>query len=148
MLNLEGFVNITLACDGNEAIDIVKQTLENGDNFDLIFMDIQMPNLDGLSATRIIRQTLKYSQPIVALTAFADKSNEADCLDAGMSGFLSKPIRRSLLRKIIYDFCPGALNSNLKNVNSSGKSSNSNRPSNSSSQNSESKLPTTIESDE
>ncbi|OWB62182.1 hypothetical protein B5S32_g3412 [[Candida] boidinii] len=151
MLNLEGFRNITLACDGSEAIDIVRQTLDNGDNFDLIFMDIQMPNLDGLSATRIIRQTLKYSQPIVALTAFADKSNEDDCLDAGMSGFLSKPIRRSLLRKIIYDFCPGAFNSISRNLNNSNKTSNGNNslpPSNSSTQNSDYKLPTTIESDE
>ncbi|GMF26091.1 unnamed protein product [[Candida] boidinii] len=114
-------------------------------------MDIQMPNLDGLSATRIIRQTLKYSQPIVALTAFADKSNEDDCLDAGMSGFLSKPIRRSLLRKIIYDFCPGAFNSISRNLNNSNKTSNGNNslpPSNSSTQNSDYKLPTTIESDE
>ncbi|GMG24910.1 unnamed protein product [Ambrosiozyma monospora] len=69
-------------------------------------MDVQMPKMDGLTATKIIRSKYGYTGPIVALTAFADKSNQDDCLLAGMSGFLSKPIRRNLLKKVILKFCP------------------------------------------
>jgi osomolarity two-component system, sensor histidine kinase SLN1 len=50
-------------------------------------MDIQMPNLDGLQSTRLIRQ-MGYSAPIVALTAFAEESNVKDCYDSGMNHFL------------------------------------------------------------
>ena len=96
---------MTLACDGFEAIDLVKQSQKAGKKFDLILMDVQMPKLDGISATRIIRHQLGYTYPIVALTAFADKSNEDECIEVGMSGFLSKPVRRNLLRKIIKQFC-------------------------------------------
>ncbi|CDK28234.1 unnamed protein product [Kuraishia capsulata CBS 1993] len=106
MLNLEGFTDITLACDGSEAIEILRSVMSEEETFDLIFMDVQMPNIDGLLATKLIRQEMKYEGPIVALTAFADKSNEEDCLEAGMSGFLSKPIRRNQLRKIILELCP------------------------------------------
>ncbi|GMF01340.1 unnamed protein product [Ambrosiozyma monospora] len=130
MLKLEGFTNVTLACDGDDAVQIVKEQLEStstsssspdpssstpdsntntdpaNKEFDLIFMDVQMPKMDGLTATKIIRSKYNYKGPIVALTAFADKSNQDDCLLAGMSGFLSKPIRRNLLKKVILKFCP------------------------------------------
>lgn len=106
MLIFEGVEDITLARDGNDAIEFVRECMDKGE-FDLILMDVQMPHLDGLSATRIIRKDLGYSGPIVALTAFADKSNQDDCLEAGMSGFLSKPIKRSLLRNIISEMCNG-----------------------------------------
>ncbi len=105
MMKLEGYTDVTLACDGFEAIDLVKQSQKAGKKFDLILMDVQMPKLDGISATRIIRYQLGYTYPIVALTAFADKSNEDECIEVGMSGFLSKPVRRNLLRKIIKQFC-------------------------------------------
>jgi two-component system sensor histidine kinase/response regulator len=63
--------------------------------FDLILMDVQMPTMDGLQATRAIRQlasTERNSVPIVALTAFGMKSDRERCLAAGMDGYLSKPI--------------------------------------------------------
>ncbi|ODV95900.1 hypothetical protein PACTADRAFT_49337 [Pachysolen tannophilus NRRL Y-2460] len=109
MLNFEGLKSITLACDGQEAITILQTSLKENDSFDLIFMDVQMPKVDGLAATRIMRNELKYDKPIVALTAFADESNVTKCLDSGMSGFLSKPIRRSQLRKILVELCPDAV---------------------------------------
>ncbi|ODV82833.1 hypothetical protein CANARDRAFT_30550 [[Candida] arabinofermentans NRRL YB-2248] len=130
MLRLEGFTDITLACDGNEAINIVKETQSHGKSFDLIFMDVQMPSIDGLSATKIIRSNLGYIGPIVALTAFADKSNEDDCLNAGMSGFLAKPVRRNILRKIILEYCPIAFNSHGQGHGGSNGSDDSNSNSN------------------
>ncbi|GAV55643.1 hypothetical protein ZYGR_0AY00350 [Zygosaccharomyces rouxii] len=106
MLNLEGVHNIELVCDGQEALDKVKQLAEKGEHYNLIFMDVQMPKMDGLSATKMIRSDLNYKYSIVALTAFADDSNIKECLDAGMDGFLAKPIKRAQLRKILEEFCP------------------------------------------
>ena len=60
-------------------------------------MDIQMPLMDGIESTKIIRRTLNYTSPIVALTAFADESNRKACEEAGVDYFLSKPVRISLV---------------------------------------------------
>lgn len=106
MLLLEGFTNITMASNGAEAVDSVKKSIEDDNVFDLIFMDVQMPKIDGLLATRMIRSNLHFDAPIIALTAFADESNAKECLNNGMSGFLAKPIRRTNLRKIITEFSP------------------------------------------
>lgn len=110
MLKLEGFQNITMAFNGAEAVEFVKESYEKFELFDLIFMDIQMPNIDGLTATKMIRNNLRYDRPIIALTAFADESNVKECLNCGMSGFLAKPIKRTNLRKIINEFSPSLLN--------------------------------------
>jgi len=83
MLKLESIYDVVVAKDGQEAYDKVKASMEQDKVFDLIFMDIQMPNLDGLQSTRLIRQ-MGYSAPIVALTAFAEQSNVKDCYDSGM----------------------------------------------------------------
>lgn len=64
----------------------------------------QMPNLNGLQSTRLIRE-MGYSAPIVALTAFAEDSNVKACLDSGMDFFLPKPIRRPALKKVLKKFC-------------------------------------------
>ena len=87
MLKLEDVYDVVVAKDGQEAYDMVKESMGNGLFFDLIFMDIQMPNLDGLQSTRLIRQ-MGYSAPIVALTAFAEESNVKECYDSGMNHFL------------------------------------------------------------
>lgn len=104
MLKLEHINDITFAKDGREAVDCVKEALELRRNFHLVFMDIQMPNLDGLEATQIIRK-LGYTAPIVALTAFAEDSNVKECRDAGMNSFLAKPIKRTELRKVLMEYC-------------------------------------------
>lgn len=106
MLNLEGLSDIDLACDGQEAFDKVKALQEANDHYRIIFMDVQMPRVDGLLSTKMIRQELRYSHPIVALTAFADDSNIKVCLDSGMNGFLSKPIKRPKLKSVLSEFCP------------------------------------------
>ncbi|CUS24746.1 LAQU0S19e00694g1_1 [Lachancea quebecensis] len=106
MLNLEGLDDVDLACDGQDAFDKVKAREEAGKFYDLIFMDVQMPRVDGLSATRMIRNELNYTHPIVALTAYADDRNIKECIDAGMNGFLAKPIRRPKIKEILGEYCP------------------------------------------
>ena len=80
------------------------QTVDNGRNavaaweqqsFDFIFMDVQMPVMDGLTATRMIREkeaVLGGHIPIIALTAHAMEEDKQQCIDAGMDDYLSKPI--------------------------------------------------------
>lgn len=104
MLRLEGFHNVTMASNGLEAVDCIKNSYDTGESFNIIFMDVQMPKMDGLTATKLIRNNLKFRKPIIALTAFADESNVKECLSSGMSGFLSKPIKRTNLRQIITEF--------------------------------------------
>jgi osomolarity two-component system sensor histidine kinase SLN1 len=103
MLKLEDIYDVTIAKDGQEAYDLVKATMENNQRFDVIFMDIQMPNLDGLQSTRLIRK-MGYSAPIVALTAFSEESNVKECMESGMDEFLSKPIRRPALKQVLKKF--------------------------------------------
>lgn len=103
MLKLESVYDVTIAKDGQEAYEMVKANFERDERFDVIFMDIQMPNLDGLQSTRLIRK-MGYNAPIVALTAFSDASNVKDCMDSGMNEFLAKPIRRPALKKVLQKF--------------------------------------------
>jgi signal transduction histidine kinase/CheY-like chemotaxis protein len=60
---------------------------------DLIFMDLQMPEMDGLEATRLIRQTAKVQPVIIALTANTMEGDEEECLNAGMNDYIGKPIK-------------------------------------------------------
>ncbi|EOO02659.1 putative osmolarity two-component system protein sln1 protein [Phaeoacremonium minimum UCRPA7] len=103
MLKLEDVYDVTIAKDGQEAFDLVKANMEVNKRFDVIFMDIQMPNLDGLQSTRLIRK-MGYNAPIVALTAFSEESNVKECMESGMDEFLSKPIRRPALKQVLQKF--------------------------------------------
>jgi polar amino acid transport system substrate-binding protein len=90
---------------GREAIE----ALERGD-FDLVLMDVQMPVLDGLEATRIIRRNPRWhSLPIVGLTAHAMAGDREQCLAAGMNDYLAKPVRPpALLETVIKYTTPAA----------------------------------------
>jgi PAS domain S-box-containing protein len=90
--------NLRLSCvtNGKEAVDFIR----NDSAVDLILMDIQMPVMDGLEATRQIR-ALQFHRSIVALTAFAGKDDAAKCLDAGCDLYLTKPMRRGELLQTI-----------------------------------------------
>ena len=81
------------AKNGLEAVEKV----QSGD-FDLILMDIQMPEMDGYTATRKIRE-LGYVKPVIALTANAYKEDREMALEAGMSDHLAKPISRKSLEE-------------------------------------------------
>lgn len=124
MLSLEGKFDVVVAKDGQEAYDKVKEEMANGQYFDVIFMDIQMPNLDGLQSTRLIRQ-MGYSAPIVALTAFSEESNVKECLASGMDMFLSKPIRRPALKQVLKRFATIPEENETSSVSNTNKASSS-----------------------
>ncbi len=88
MLESQGH-RVTLASNGQEAVD-----LAGTGKFDLALMDVQMPHLDGLEATRLIRSGEQAGShlPIIALTAHALKGDRERCLEAGMDGYVSKPL--------------------------------------------------------
>ena len=92
---------IELANDGTEALAI----LERSDAFDLILMDVQMPVLDGLETTRLIRKDPRWKGlPIVAMTAHAMSGDRERCLQGGMNGYISKPVHPSQLLETVDDY--------------------------------------------
>lgn len=82
----------TLAENGQEAVDKMKEGA-----YDLVLMDMQMPIMDGLEATQIIREELKDITPIVALTANATQQHKDKCLAAGMNDYIAKPFESAIL---------------------------------------------------
>ncbi len=87
---------------GFEAI----QALERAD-YDLVLMDVQMPVLDGLEATRIIRRNPRWhSLPVVGLTAHAMAGDRETCLEAGMNDYLAKPVRPQALEDVVLKYVP------------------------------------------
>ena len=94
-------VELTCCFGGQQAVD---QCIEQA--FDLILMDVQMPQMDGLQATKLIRQTQKnMGTPIVAVTAHAFKEEQEKLLNSGMDDYLPKPINFDGLIKIINLWC-------------------------------------------
>ena len=90
---------VVVANNGRQAIEKLK-----AQPFDLVFMDVQMPEMDGMTATRAIRDGERVSGrhvPIVAMTAHAMKGDKEKCLAAGMDDYVSKPIRRKDLAEAI-----------------------------------------------
>jgi CheY-like chemotaxis protein len=98
ILEKEGH-DIVVVANGREALEALKK-----DAFDLVLMDVQMPLMDGLEATKAIRESealTKIHIPIVALTAHAMKGDQDRCIAAGMDGYLSKPIRAADLLNMV-----------------------------------------------
>jgi PAS domain S-box-containing protein len=86
-----------MVADGKAALSFVKEK-----KTDLIFMDVQMPEMDGLQATEEIRKLTELQQPvIIAMTAFAMQGDKEKCLAAGMDDFITKPVRISDLKSAI-----------------------------------------------
>jgi CheY-like chemotaxis protein len=98
MLTKAGY-RLDIAENGREAVE--KYTSAS-DKYDLIFMDVQMPELDGREAAREIREMENASHiPIIAMTAESMKGDEEKCLAAGMDDYISKPIRREIVFEMI-----------------------------------------------
>jgi CheY-like chemotaxis protein len=88
--------------NGREAVDLLQQS-----SYDLVLMDVQMPLIDGIEATTLVREREKatgFHQPIVALTAYAVKGDQDRCLAAGMDGYLAKPIRPEELDALLHAY--------------------------------------------
>lgn len=97
-------IQARLAENGSEAIDQIQSHF-----FDLILMDMQMPVMDGLAATYVIRRLEDIHQPIIlALTANAFAEDREKCQQAGMNGFLTKPINLKSLQQEILQHFPAA----------------------------------------
>jgi signal transduction histidine kinase/CheY-like chemotaxis protein/HPt (histidine-containing phosphotransfer) domain-containing protein len=89
LLELEG-ASVTLASDGQQALSLLAQT-RGRIGFDAVLMDVQMPVMDGTTATRLIRRQLGLTLPVIAMTAGALQSERQACLDAGMDEHIGKP---------------------------------------------------------
>jgi PAS domain S-box-containing protein len=93
---------VVVAANGHEVLEALEK-----ESFDLVLMDVQMPDMDGLEATAAIRKKEKISglhQAVIALTAHAMKGDRERCLEAGMDGYLSKPIRPRELDAILESY--------------------------------------------
>lgn len=97
MLTKAGY-HVEIACNGREAVEKYTRV---PDAFDLIFMDIQMPEMDGMKATKAIRDNGFDKIPIVAMTAHAMKGDREKCLDAGMNDYITKPIKKEYVFQMI-----------------------------------------------
>jgi CheY-like chemotaxis protein len=89
-------IRLNFASNGQEALDVLQNT-----KFDLIFMDINMPVMNGTEATAIIRNEMKLETPIVALTANVIEGDKEKYLEYGMDDYLSKPIEVEALERIL-----------------------------------------------
>jgi len=97
---------VTLAATGREALD---QFYRNVDHFDVILMDLEMPDMDGYEATRRIRAgDQRPDIPIVALTAQALRGDRERCLAEGMNDYISKPIKPALLYQTLFEVVQAA----------------------------------------
>ncbi|MGR3179443.1 MAG: response regulator [Candidatus Anammoxibacter sp.] len=102
--NLQQFgCSVELAKNGCEAVQMFKKN-----EYDLVFMDCQMPVMDGLEATKLIREYEKSKNchtKIIAMTANAMRGDREHCLDAGMDDYLTKPVRQKALLDILVKYC-------------------------------------------
>lgn len=91
---------VLTASNGEEGVDQVEAAMQRGDHLSVVLMDMQMPVMDGYTATRLLRER-GYQVPIVALTANAMAEDREKCLAAGCSDFLTKPLDRKKLIEVI-----------------------------------------------
>jgi signal transduction histidine kinase/CheY-like chemotaxis protein len=82
---------VAIAGNGQEALELLEKV-----SYDIVFMDVQMPVMDGLQATRLLRERGN-DTPVIAMTAHAMQGDRERCLAAGMNGYVSKPVKRDVL---------------------------------------------------
>jgi two-component system, sensor histidine kinase and response regulator len=98
LLEKRGY-RVAIAANGREALSALEK-----ETYDLVLMDVQMPVMDGMEATTMIREKEKLSgahQAVIALTAHAMKGDQERCLAAGMDAYLTKPIRSHELDELL-----------------------------------------------
>ncbi len=101
LLEMAG-IHVETAENGYEALDMIKAK-----SYDAVLMDVQMPMLDGIKTTRIIRSELQlHDLPIIAMTAHAMSGDREKCIDAGMNGYVPKPIDRTELFSVLRKHLP------------------------------------------
>jgi signal transduction histidine kinase/CheY-like chemotaxis protein len=101
LLGKRGY-EVSVVSHGRQALETLEES-----PFDLVLMDIQMPVLDGLEATRLIRRDARWrSLPIVALTAHAMVGDCQRCMEAGMNDYLAKPVRPAALLETVKKYVP------------------------------------------
>ena len=102
LLQVSGYKTIE-ATDGEQGVELAKSKKP-----DLILMDVQMPKMDGLGATRILKADATTSNiPVLALTSYAMKGDKERILEAGCDGYLAKPIDIKELLKIVAEYLSG-----------------------------------------
>src|SRR5215203_2956397 len=92
-------INHTVVSNGLEAIEALRK-----EYFSLILMDIQMPEMDGYTATAVIRAELQSQIPIIAMTAHAMMGEKEKCIQLGMNDYISKPLKETILYNIIAQY--------------------------------------------
>lgn len=102
-----------IAENGQQALDCLKTG-----KYDLVLMDIQMPVMDGYTATRQIRTTLQSNIPIIAMTAHALASEREQCLQAGMNDFIPKPFQIDELQRVMRKYTPATVKPSVSEVTS------------------------------
>ncbi|HZJ56856.1 MAG TPA: response regulator [Clostridia bacterium] len=115
LLEKRGYSAISVS-NGLEAIE----TIRDGIEFDMILMDVQMPEMNGLEATRRIREMEQITGnhiPIIAMTAYAMKGDREKCIDAGMDGYVSKPLNPEVLYDILDRFSKPKIPVDLSGLN-------------------------------
>jgi len=96
---------VVTASNGQEGVDRILQSQDNGEHISVVLMDMQMPIMDGYTATRFVRER-DIEIPIIALTANAMSEDRQKCLDAGCTDFLTKPLDKLSLLKMIAKYGP------------------------------------------
>lgn len=95
-----GIKEIDTAFNGEEAVEKIKNN-----SYDIVLMDIKMPLMDGIEATKIIRKDISKDLPIIAVTAFVMPEDQEKYYESGMNGFCAKPVSGDTLKENILKFC-------------------------------------------
>ena len=101
---------VSIARNGREALDLLEKTNDRKDSdsaIDLVLMDVMMPEMDGLTATREIRKRKDWAKlPVIMLTAKAMKDDQERCLDAGANDYMAKPLDVEKLISLVRVWMP------------------------------------------
>jgi len=101
LLGKHGYQTFVVA-NGRQALEALEES-----SYDLVLMDVQMPVLDGLEATKLIRKDARWCMlPVVGLTAHAMAGDRERCLGAGMNDYLAKPVRTPALLETVGKYVP------------------------------------------